>query len=115
MRHKLLVVLLLAALPSFAQQPFQPQQSSQSNQPPSKGCIAVKSIGSHAFRNIMLAGVAGALISKQQYQVVDAAAYPAQIGQKFHGDTLQALGSSGTRVVILDKKYTAADLNNACQ
>jgi len=115
MKQTMLVALLLVALPSLAQQPAQPQQSFQSAQLSSKGCIAVKSIGSHAFRNIMLAGFAGALISKQQYQVVDAVGYPAQIGQRLHGDGLQALGSSGTRVVILDKKYTPADLSKACR
>ena len=38
-------------------------------------------MGSHAFRNIMLLGVAGAFISKQQYKVVDVAGYPARMGK----------------------------------
>lgn len=81
---------------------------------PSKGCMAVKPIGSHAFRNIMLAGVAGALISKQQYQVVDVVDYPARIGHKFHGNDLQTIQSSATKVVILEKHYTSEDLHKAC-
>lgn len=80
----------------------------------SKGCLAVKPIGSHAFRNIMLAGVAGALISKQQYQVVDVVDYPAHAGTKFHGNDLQTISSNGTKVVILDKKYKEEDLQKAC-
>jgi hypothetical protein len=63
----------------------------------------------------MLGGVVGALVSKKQYQVVDVADYPAKIGQKFHGNDLQTLQSGGTRVVILDKKYTPDDLHSACK
>jgi cytoskeletal protein RodZ len=79
-----------------------------------KGCLAVKPIGSHAFRNVMLLGVTGALISKQQYQVKDAVNYPATVGTKFHGDDLQTISSSGTKVVILDKHYKEEDLQKAC-
>ena len=78
------------------------------------GCLAVKPIGSHAFRNIMLAGVAGALISKQQYQVVDVVDYPSHVGSKFHGNDLQTISSNGTKVVILDKKYKEEDVQKAC-
>ena len=78
------------------------------------GCLAVKPIGSHAFRNIMLAGVAGALISKQQYQVVDVVNYPSHVGSKFHGNDLQTISSNGTKVVILDKKYKEEDVQKAC-
>ena len=80
----------------------------------SNGCLAVKPIGSHAFRNIMLAGVAGALISKQQYQVVDVVDYPTHVGTKFHGNDLQTISSNGTKVVILDKKYKEEDVQKAC-
>ena len=79
-----------------------------------KSCLAVKPIGSHAFRNVMLAGVAGALISRQQYQVVDVVNYPASIGTKFHGDDLQTITSSGSKVVILEKHYKKEDLQKAC-
>jgi hypothetical protein len=78
------------------------------------GCLAVKPIGSHAFRNIMLAGVAGALISKQQYQVVDVVDYPSHVGTKLHGNDLQTISSNGTKVVILDKKYKEEDVQKAC-
>ncbi len=79
------------------------------------GCLAVRDAGSHAFRNIMLAGVAGALISKKQYQVVDALDYPAAVGQKFHGNDIQTLQTGGTRIVILGKNYTPEDLHRACR
>lgn len=82
---------------------------------PSKPCVAVKDVGSHAFRNILLGGVAGALISKKQYQVLDAVEYPATPGQKFHGNDLQTLQTGGTRVVILAKNYSADDLHRACR
>ena len=62
----------------------------------------------------MLAGVAGALISKQQYQVVDVVDYPTHVGTKFHGNDLQTISAQGTKVVILDKKYTEGDLQKAC-
>ena len=104
-----LLVAALSATTSFAQ--------SSSGQPVAEapsGCVVVKSIGSHAFRNIMLAGVAGALVSKQQYEVVHIANYPARLGQKFHGNDLQTIQSSGIKVVILDKHYTGEDLQRAC-
>ncbi len=62
----------------------------------------------------MLAGVAGALISKQQYQVVDVVDYPTSVGTKFHGNDLQTITSNGTKVVILDKHYKEEDLKKAC-
>ena len=108
-------ILVLGGTFGFAQQPAEPQSTGQSNQSSPKSCMAVKPIGSHAFRNIMLAGVAGALISKQQYQVVDVVNYPAKVGQKFHGNDLQTIGSTGTKIVILDKHYGADDLHKACQ
>jgi len=79
---------------------------------PSKPCLAVRDAG---LRNILLAGVAGALISKKQYQVVDAVEYPATPGQKFHGNDLQTLQTGGTKVVILAKNHSAEDLHRACR
>jgi hypothetical protein len=76
--------------------------------------MAVSPIGSHAFRNVMLLGVAGAFISHMQYQVVDAVDYPAKVGQKYHGNDLQTIQGSGTKVVLLAKHYTAEDLHMAC-
>jgi len=92
----------------------QPQHSAQPPQIPSKGCLAVRPIGSHAIRNIMLAGVAGALISEKQYRVVDLVDYPGKIGQKLHGNDLQTLQTGGIKVVILDKKYSRENLQKAC-
>jgi hypothetical protein len=64
--------------------------------------------------DFMLIGVAGALVSKEQFQVVDAVDYPAKIGQKFHGSDLQTISSSGTRVAILEKHYSSDELHQAC-
>jgi hypothetical protein len=79
-----------------------------------KGCLAVKPIGSHAFRNIMLAGVAGAIISKQQYKVTDVADYPVAVGTKYHGNDLQTISQNGTKVVILDKNVKDDVATKAC-
>ena len=106
---------VLAAPAGPAQQTPPQQQSDTQPVTPSTGCIAVKPIGSHALRNIMLGGIAGALISKQQYQVVNSLSYPVRIGQKFHGNDLQTIQASGTKVVILDKHYTGEDLRKSCQ
>jgi hypothetical protein len=111
MRSVCIVFTLLIATVSAAQTPTAPAA------PPalSKGCLAVVDAGSHAFRNIMLGGIAGALVSKKQYKVVDAKDYPARVGQKFHGNDLQTLQAGGTRIVILDKKYSTEDLHAACK
>jgi hypothetical protein len=98
--------------------PSTPSSTTDPNKPSAqqaaKGCMAVKPIGSHALRNVMLFGVAGALISHMQYQVVDAVDYPAKVGQKFHGNDLQTIQGSGTKVVLLAKHYSAEDLHMAC-
>jgi len=94
--------------------PSTASEAVKTNSQPSKGCMAVKPIGTHAFRNVMLFGVAGALISHMQYQVVDAVDYPAKVGQKFHGNDLQTIQGSGTKVVLLAKHYSAEDLHMAC-
>lgn len=85
----------------------------KANPQTSTGCMAVKPIGTHALRNVMLLGVAGAFISHMQYQVVDAVDYPAKVGQKFHGNDLQTIQGSGTKVVLLAKHYSAEDLHMA--
>jgi hypothetical protein len=100
-------ILLLGLLPTVLlgqENAPQKEKDKATTTAPSTGCIAVKPAGSHAFRNIMLAGVAGALISKAQYKVVDVANYPAKVGQKYHGNELQTIQSGGTKVIILDKK-----------
>jgi len=86
-----------------------------SDQQPAKGCMAVRPIGSHAVRNVLLFGVAGAFVSQMQYEVVDAVGYPAKVGQKYHGNDVQTIQGSGTKVVLLDKHYAADDLHKACR
>jgi len=123
MRKLFLPLLFAVALPAFAQQPqeqpvsAQPQATQPAAQPTQptqpKACLSVVDIGSHAFRNIMLGGIAGAVVSKTQYKVVDSVNYPAHEGQKFHGNDLQTIESSGVHVTVLDKKYTPSDLVNA--
>ena len=125
------LTLILTALPSpshgQAQQADQanqvqasPNQADQGNQVQSstpatnKGCLAVQSIGSHGFRNIMLGGIAGALLSKEQYKVVALTDYPADIGDKFHGNDLQTIQSSGAKVVVLGKKAKKEEIAKAC-
>ena len=121
-----LLAVVLVGLPSVAAaqtaQPLPPPPQPTANTtvqdatpaPKPTSCLAVIEAGSHAFRNIMLGGLAGAIVSKKQYKVVNAVNYPAHIGQKFHGGDLQMFSSSGTKVIILDKKYSPEDLQTAC-
>lgn len=106
MKNIRMLLLIVAAISAFAEEPAKPVSAK---------CLVVKSIGSHAFRNVLLGGIGGALISKEQYQVVNAINYPAQAGQKFHGIDLQTIEASGTKVVILPKKFLPQDVKNACQ
>ncbi len=88
----------------------------------SRGCVAVKPLGSHRLRNALLmaplglglGAAAGALISRDQYQVEDADGAGVKIGRKLHGRDLKMLERNGTRVVLLDKHYSGADLRKAC-
>src|SRR5713226_1663763 len=88
------------------------QPSPQTTQQ-AKSCLTVVNAGSHAFRNIMLGGIAGAVISKAQYKVIDSVNYPAHEGQKFHGNDLQTMQTAGVHVTIVDKTYTQEDLAKA--
>ena len=110
----LLALLVLAAPLSLAQQAAQRQSSAEQAHKSAGSCLAVRPIGSHAIRNVMLLGVAGALITHERYAVMDAVNYPARIGQKFHGSDLQTVSTSGTKVVVLNKHYTTDDLHSAC-
>lgn len=125
MNGQVIVACMLLAIAGFGQQATQPQSATEpethahtqsgTHAAPAatKGCLVVKSIGSHAVRNVLLFGVAGAIVSKQQYAVVDAVDYPARVGEKFHGNDLQTIANS-TKVVVLDKHYTPEDLHKAC-
>jgi hypothetical protein len=111
-KHVLATAVLVLSTFAQAQTAQQPDKATSA---PDKGCLAVQSVGSHAFRNIFLAGVAGGLISKEQYKVVKVVNYPAKNGQKFHGNDLQVIQNNGTKVIILDKKATAEDAQKTCQ
>lgn len=95
----LVVLLLLATVGSFAQE-----------RPSTPACLAVKPIGSHAVRNVFLFGIAGAIVSKQQYQVLEAIGYPVAVGTKYHGNELQVIQQGGARVIIVDKHYDGSGL-----
>lgn len=107
MKGLLLSLLLITSVSMLAQTP-----APTSNKPAS--CLAVVDAGSHGLRNFMLGGIAGALLSKKQYKIVAAVGYPAKVGQKMHGSDLQTLQVGGTRIMILDKKYTKEELRSAC-
>jgi hypothetical protein len=105
MKKTPLVTILLTAM-AFAQQPAQPQQQSQSQptaQP--KQCVIVQHEGSHAFRNFMLLGVAGAVISKERYKVLESNVAGTKPGDKMHGDELQAR-TQGAKVVVVKTNKT---------
>jgi hypothetical protein len=112
--RRIFVLLSVVACSLFAlaqQAQVQPAVVQQTSQP--KACLTVVDVGSHAFRNIMLGGIAGAVVSKTQYKVVDSVNYPAHEGQKFHGNDLQTIEAGGVHVTVLDKKYTPSDVATA--
>lgn len=115
MRQIVLAVVMLASMVVFGQDSTEAASAAQPTLTSSKGCLAVKPIGSHGFRNVMMFGVAGAIISKEQYQVLAVVDYPARVGQKFHGNDLQTIQGSGARIVILNKHYKPEELENACK
>jgi hypothetical protein len=63
----------------------------------------------------MLAGVAGAVISKEQYKVLVVKDYPTHVGEKFHGNDLQTIQNNGTKVVMLDKHSKPEDAASTCK
>jgi len=91
-----------------------PQAPPPPQQPPPQACIAVVDAGSHAFRNIMLGGIAGALVSKKQYKVVAAKNYPAKVGNKIHGNDLQVIQAGGAKVIVMDKNMPDDAKAKAC-
>jgi hypothetical protein len=104
MKKMLLLPILLTGM-AFAQQSAQPQQSQ--SQPPAqpKPCVIVEHEGSHAFRNVMLLGVAGAVISKERYKVLESNVAGISPGDKMHGEELQAR-TQGAKVVVVKKNKT---------
>ena len=119
MRHALLfVAIALAGLSALAQQPSASQQQTQ---PPAqaqvpaaaKPCVIVEHEGGHTFRNVMLFGVVGAVISKERYKVVESNVAGLKPGDKMHGDELQAR-TQGTKVIVTGKKEGLAEARDAC-
>jgi len=90
-------------------------QDKPSTQLASPSCLVVQAAGSHSLRNMVLVGpIGGALISKQQYKVLATNSYPAKVGDKFHGNELDTIQKSGTKVVIVGKKVSKDDIAVAC-
>ncbi len=126
MKNVILAMVVLS-IATFAQQPTE-QQTKESQQsqvtaareaPPSapsqtKSCVIVQHEGGHAFRNYMLLGVAGAVISKERYKVVESNVAGLKVGEKMHGDELQAR-TQGAKVIVLRKnKIELAEAREAC-
>ena len=69
-------ILMLSVTAAFAQQPSASEQQTQPQaqaQAPAavKPCVIVEHEGGHTFRNVMLFGVVGAVISKERYKVIE--------------------------------------------
>lgn len=100
---KTLLATILLTVTAFAQQPAQPQQQSPTQSPTqARPCVIAQHEGSHAFRNMMLLGVAGAVISKERYKVLESNVAGITPGEKMHGDELQAR-TQGAKVVVVKK------------
>ena len=111
MKHISLISAFLLCSTAFGQQSAQPKEQaqvpaqSQAQSPtPAQGkpCVIVQHEGGHAFRNVMLLGVAGAVISKERYKVVESNVAGITLGEKMHGDELQAR-TQGAKVLVLRK------------
>ena len=97
-------------VPAQGQPPAQSQQQS-STPAQSKPCVIVQHEGGHTFRNVMLLGVAGAVISKERYKVIESNVAGLAPGEKMHGDELQAR-TQGAKVVVV-KKNSQDELQSA--
>lgn len=105
--EKTLLATILLTVTVFAQQPAQPQQQSPAQAPvQAKPCVIAQHEGSHAFRNVMLLGVAGAVISKERYKVLESNVAGITPGEKMHGEELQAR-TQGAKVVVVKKGNTS--------
>ena len=108
---------LMISVTVFAQQPSASKQETQSPAQAvpaaAKPCVIVEHEGGHTFRNVMLFGVVGAVISKERYKVVESNVAGLKPGEKMHGDELQAR-TQGTRVIVMGKKEGLAEARDAC-
>jgi hypothetical protein len=112
------VAILMLSVTAFAQQPSASEQQTQPRaqaQAPAlvKPCVIVEHEGGHTFRNVMLFGVVGAVISKERYKVVESNVAGLKPGEKMHGDELQAR-TQGTKVIVMGKKEGLAEAREAC-
>jgi len=101
---KTLLATILLTVTAFSQQPAQPQQQQSPAQASTqaKPCVIAKHEGSHAFRHMKLLGVAGAVISKERYKVLESNVSGITPGEKMHGDELQTR-TQGAKVVVVKK------------
>lgn len=113
-----IATLMLSVTAAFAQQPSASEQQTQPQaqaQAPAavKPCVIVEHEGGHTFRNVMLFGVVGAVISKERYKVVESNVAGLKPGEKMHGDELQAR-TQGTKVIVMGKKEGLTEAREAC-
>jgi hypothetical protein len=109
----LILTIVILSVAAIAQQPAPSEQPTQAPAQ-AKPCAIVQHEGGHAFRNVMLLGVVGAVISKERYKVVESTVAGLNPGEKMHGDELQAR-TQGAKVVVLRKnKNGVAEAREAC-
>jgi hypothetical protein len=112
------ILMLSVTAAVAAQQPSASEQQAQPQAHPQapalvKPCVIVEHEGGHTFRNVMLFGVVGAVISKERYKVVESNVAGLKPGEKMHGDELQAR-TQGTRVIVMGKKEGITEAREAC-
>lgn len=87
------------------------QQTAQAN-PNEKGCLLVRHKGTAGRRLTWFALTGVPMAPGSKFEYVEAVNYPGA-KMNYKGKDLEKIQSSGVRVIVLDHKYSPADLENA--
>lgn len=108
----LVAVMLLCGISAKAQQT---QTAPSAASPAAKPYVLVVREGSHWFRNTLLLGVSGAVISKERYDVVETTSNLFRVGEKMHGSELNArIGNSDVKLCVADNKKALPNVRKQC-
>lgn len=108
----LVAAMLLSAVSVQAQQTQNPPSEATQT---AKPYVVVVREGSHWFRNTLLLGVSGAVISKERYDVVETTSNLFRVGEKMHGSELNArIGNSDVKLCVADNKKALPNVRKQC-